>query len=68
MGGKVNQFRKGKVPYTLIIGDSEVEAGTVSIKIRGGAQAQNIPLEWFLAACTQLQAERALELAESFKD
>jgi threonyl-tRNA synthetase len=66
MGGKVNRFRKGKVPYTLIIGDSEVEAGTVSVKIRGGAQAQNIPLDWFMAACVRLQEERALEPAEGF--
>jgi threonyl-tRNA synthetase len=66
MGGKVNAFRKGKVPYTLIIGDSEVEAGTVSVKIRGGAQAQNIPLDWFLAACVRLRDERGLELAEGF--
>ncbi|MDR0326638.1 MAG: threonine--tRNA ligase [Oscillospiraceae bacterium] len=66
MGGKVNKFRQDKVPYTLIIGDREAEAGTVSVKIRGGKQAQDVPLEAFVKACVALNEGLALELAETF--
>jgi threonyl-tRNA synthetase len=66
MGGKVNKFRKDKVPYTLVLGDREAEAGTVSVKIRGGAQAQDVPLEAFIAACTDMAEGLTLELTEDF--
>jgi threonyl-tRNA synthetase len=66
MGGKVNKFRKDKVPYTLILGDRETEDGTVSVKVRGGAQAQDVPLEAFAAACAGMRESLALELVETF--
>jgi threonyl-tRNA synthetase len=66
MGGKVNRFRQEKVPYTLIIGDREVETGTVSVKIRGGKQAQDVPLDVFISACVKMNKGLDLELAEVF--
>ena len=66
MGGKVNKFRQAKVPYTLVLGDRETEAGTVSVKIRGGRQAQDVPLEAFVKACAGLNEGQSLELAEDF--
>ncbi|MCL2002714.1 MAG: threonine--tRNA ligase [Oscillospiraceae bacterium] len=66
MGGKVNKFRQNKVPYTLIIGDRETETGSVSVKIRGGKQAQDVPLEAFVSACAGMNETLALELAETF--
>jgi threonyl-tRNA synthetase len=66
MGGKVNKFRQDKVPYTLIIGDREVEAGAVSLKIRGGKQAQDVPLEAFVKACLDMRESLALALVEEF--
>jgi threonyl-tRNA synthetase len=66
MGGKVNKFRQDKVPYTLILGDKEVEAGTVSVKIRGGKQAQDIPLDVFAKACAEMKEQLSLELTETF--
>jgi threonyl-tRNA synthetase len=65
MGGKVNKFRMEKVPYTLVLGDREAEAGTVSVKIRGGKQAQDVPLEAFVKACAGMNETLALELDES---
>jgi threonyl-tRNA synthetase len=66
MGGKVNKFRQDKVPYTLVIGDREAEAGTVSVRIRGGKQAQDVPLEAFVRACAAMDGGLAPELAETF--
>jgi threonyl-tRNA synthetase len=64
MGGKVNQFRKDKVPYTLIIGDREAEDGTVSVKIRGGKQSQDVSLDAFITACTAMNESLSTELTE----
>ena len=66
MGGKVNKFRLAKVPYTLIIGDREAEAGTVSVKIRGGKQAQDVPLETFVNICAEMNETLAPALTETF--
>lgn len=66
MGGKVNRFRQEKVPYTLVLGDREAEAGSVSVKIRGGKQAQDIPLDAFIKSCTEQNKKLTLELAEIF--
>ncbi|MDR1692722.1 MAG: threonine--tRNA ligase, partial [Oscillospiraceae bacterium] len=66
MGGKVNKFRQDKVPYTLVLGDREAEAGTVSIKIRGGKQAQDVPLEAFSASCARQSETLSPELSETF--
>ncbi len=66
MGKKVNNFRKMKVPYVLILGDKEQSEGTVSIKIRGGKQVNDIPLQNFLEVCEFLNEEKELNLTEDF--
>lgn len=67
MGAKVNQYRKMKVPYVLILGDKEKENNTVSIKIRGGKQINDIPLDKFINVVESLNKEKTLQLAEDFK-
>ena len=66
MGQKVNSFRKMKVPYTLILGDQEQENKTVSIKIRGGKQTNNIPIDKFVEICKKQNIEKTIELVEEF--
>lgn len=66
MGQKVNSFRKMKVPYTLVLGDQEQSSKTVSIKIRGGKQQQNISLEQFIKICKEQQNSKTLNLVEEF--
>jgi threonyl-tRNA synthetase len=66
MGGKVNKLRQEKVPYTVILGDRECEDGTVSVKIRGGKQVQDVPLGAFISACASLNTGLSLTLTEEF--
>lgn len=66
MGAKVNSFRKMKVPYTLILGEKEQSEKTVSIKIRGGKQINDIPLQKFIEACKAQNKDRTLNLVEEF--
>ena len=66
MGAKVKHYRAEKVPYTVIVGDKEQAEGTVALKIRGGAGANDVPLETFIAACREMQESLALTLKTEF--
>jgi len=66
MGSKIKKFRLERVPYTLIMGDREAESGAVSVRCRGGAQAADVAIADFIAACRLQEESRALTLAESF--
>ena len=45
LGAKVRRHQVDKVPYQLIVGDAEVDAGTVSVRPRAGAQRKGVALE-----------------------
>lgn len=64
MGAKVNAYRKLKVPYVLILGDKEQENKTVSIKIRGGKQINDLPQDKFLDIIENLNKNKSLHLIE----
>ena len=66
MGAKVNNYRKMKVPYVLILGQKERENGTISIKIRGGKQINDIDVEKFIKIIEKLNKEKELNLVEEF--
>ena len=66
MGAKVKKYRADKVPYTVIVGDKEAADGTVSLKIRGGAQANDVPLQVFVDACRELVRTNSLTLKTEF--
>ena len=66
MGTKVKKYRQDKVPYTVIVGDKEMAEGTVSLKIRGGAGANDIPLDTFVEACREMVKTNALTLKTEF--
>ena len=66
MGAKVNNYRKMKVPYVLILGQKERENGTISIKIRGGKQINDIDVEKFIKIAYELNKEKELNLVEEF--
>jgi threonyl-tRNA synthetase len=38
-----------KVPYMLVVGENEANAGQVSLRVRDGSRADNIPLAEFIA-------------------
>jgi threonyl-tRNA synthetase len=49
MQAKIRQAQAMKVPYMLIVGDEEVQNGTVSVRQRDGSQQNNLPLVAFMA-------------------
>ena len=66
MGAKVKKYRQDKVPYTVIVGDKEAAEGTVSLKIRGGAGANDVPLDTFVEACREMVKTTSLTLKTEF--
>jgi threonyl-tRNA synthetase len=46
---KVRDAQLMKVPYVLVVGDKEVEAGTVSVRDRAGVEVRGVALDAFVA-------------------
>ncbi len=49
LGYKIREAQIKKVPYTLVIGDKEVEAGTVNVRRRGEGDIGAMGIEEFIA-------------------
>lgn len=63
MNEKIKRFRTLRDPYTLVIGDKEVENGTVSVTVRGQKQQiHDLPLADFCAMCRKLQMKHLKDL------
>jgi len=62
MQAKIRAAQLMKVPYMLIVGESEMKAGTVSLRARDGTQQNNTALGEFIARVKGRVAERSLEL------
>ncbi|PWH15228.1 MAG: threonine--tRNA ligase [Anaerolineae bacterium] len=62
MNAKIRAAQMFKVPYMLVVGANEAAAGTVSLRMRDGAQLNNIPLAEFEARITDRITRRASEL------
>ncbi len=61
---KVRDAQLQKVPYVLVVGDKEAEAGSVAVRDRGGNEKRGVPLEAFLARTIDESKSRALETAD----
>ncbi|MGH9022517.1 MAG: threonine--tRNA ligase, partial [Acidimicrobiia bacterium] len=50
LGSRVRRGKTDKVPYLLVVGDEDVEAGTVGLNVRGAPRAERgVSLEIFVA-------------------
>jgi threonyl-tRNA synthetase len=62
MGAKIAANRERHVPYMLIVGDRDVAAGTVSVRLRTDEDLGAMPLADFLTMATKVVKSKALEL------
>jgi threonyl-tRNA synthetase len=62
MNAKIRQAQLMKVPYMLVVGENEMNAGQVSLRVRDGSQQNNIPLDEFMARAKDRIEKRAPEL------
>ena len=62
MNAKIRNAQLLKVPYMLVVGANEAEAGVVSLRMRNGEQQNNIPLAEFQARVKERIATRSSQL------
>jgi threonyl-tRNA synthetase len=62
MNAKIRQAQLMKVPYMLVVGENEMKAEQVSLRVRDGSQQNNISLAEFMARAKDRIARRAPEL------
>ena len=62
MNAKIRSAQLMKVPYMLVVGENEMKAGQVSLRVRDGSQQNNIPLAEFAARAKDKISRRAREL------
>jgi threonyl-tRNA synthetase len=61
VGKKIRASQLMKAPYTLVIGDREIESGAVSVRDREGNETKGVPFEEFLRRIQEEADSRALE-------
>lgn len=57
-GKKIRNASKDKIPFTLIAGGEDAEAGAVSFRYRDGSQENGVPIEQAIAKIVSAIAER----------
>ena len=62
MNAKIRNAQMMKVPYMLVVGENEMNAGQVSLRARDGSQQNNISLAEFAARAKDRIERRAKEL------
>ncbi|MEX2587416.1 MAG: threonine--tRNA ligase [Actinomycetota bacterium] len=60
LGNRVRKAQTSKVPYMLVVGDNEVEAGTLSVKPRGANERRGVPVSEFAEHICAEVAERRM--------
>jgi threonyl-tRNA synthetase len=64
MNAKIRDAQLQKIPYMLVVGDKEAEAGAVAVRLRTGEDLKAMPLERFLEIARQALERRSLELVQ----
>jgi threonyl-tRNA synthetase len=63
MNARIRDLTSQKIPFLLIVGDKEAEAGTVNVRLRGQMQAEGtMPAEQFVERVKKLIAEKSVNL------
>jgi len=62
MNAKIRQAQLMKVPYMLVVGENEMKAEQVSLRVRDGSQQNNISLGEFVTRAKDRIVRRAPEL------
>ena len=62
MNAKIRQAQLMKTPYMIVVGDNEMQAGQVSLRVRDGSQENNISLADFIGRAKDRISRRASEL------
>jgi len=62
LGKKIVEARNQKIPYLLVLGPRDVEAGTVSVRLRDDTDLGAMPVEAFIDKAKALVESRSMDL------
>ena len=62
MNAKIRNAQLMKIPFMLVVGDKEAEAGAVAVRTRNNENRGAIPLADFKALATTLTTTKSQEL------
>ncbi len=62
MNAKIRDAQLLKVPYMLVVGENEAKNGQVSLRVRDGSRADNIPLGEFISRLKEKVDHRSADL------
>ena len=62
IGGKIRKWREQQVPYMLVVGDRDVEANTVSVRLRTDEELDPMPVPMFIDMAQRMIDGFSLEL------
>jgi threonyl-tRNA synthetase len=62
MNAKIRDAQLQKIPYMLVVGDKEAQAGAVSVRLRTNEDLKAMPLEQFSAMAKRLVESKSMEL------
>jgi threonyl-tRNA synthetase len=62
MNAKIRQAQLFKIPYMLVVGEREMEDGTVSLRKRDGTRQDGMPVEQFIQLVKDRIEKRSAEL------
>ncbi len=63
MQAKIRNGQRRKIPYLLVIGDREVEAGAAAVRVRNGEDLGAMPLDEIREMLSELKRSRAIQPA-----
>ncbi|MGN1207897.1 MAG: threonine--tRNA ligase [Christensenellales bacterium] len=66
IGYKIRESASQKTPYNIIIGENEKNNNNISLKIRGGVQANDVNLDEFISKLKELKQTRGIDLITQF--
>jgi threonyl-tRNA synthetase len=61
IGAKIRDAQLAKIPFMLVMGDREAQAGTVSVRSRSEGDRGAMPLDAFQSMLSDLVSSRALK-------
>lgn len=59
VGKKIRNAEKMKVPYTLVVGDKEMDGGMLAVRIRGQKDTVEMPVDEFIDKVRRESSERS---------
>jgi threonyl-tRNA synthetase len=62
LGKKIVEARAEKIPYLLVYGPRDVEAGTIGLRLRDDTDLGAMPIEDFIQKASAIAAARSMEL------